>query len=82
MLMHGIGLIQHVGLRKKEMGGYDKIINPITDAFNNYEIGKDLNEFLVNPLIDRLKNIRNESKCANTLESFIISLKSFSKSKH
>ncbi len=79
VLRDGIGLIHHVGERKKNHGGYDKMIYPITDTFNIYEIGTDFQYFLLSPMIKGLENIRNESKCANVLNNLTISLRSFSK---
>jgi hypothetical protein len=43
------------------------MIHPITDAFNNYNIGTNFGEFLMNPLIEGLKKIQNESLYANDL---------------
>jgi hypothetical protein len=79
MLEHGIGLIHHVGLRKKLTCDWcDKMIHPITDAFNNYEIGSNFDEFLLIPLIEGLHEIKNDSKCGEDFNNFTIALKKFS----
>ncbi len=81
MLENGIGVIHHVGVRKKAKAGtsYDIMISPITDAFNNYTVGSDFDEFLLNPLIDGLKTVKNKSGCSRSFDNFTISLKKFSK---
>jgi hypothetical protein len=82
MLEMGIGIIHHVGARKKAEALHDKMISPITDAFNNYDIHTDLYEFLVNPLIEGLNKIKNESKCSFVFDKIMILLKKLSKNKN
>jgi hypothetical protein len=82
MLEMGIGITHHVGARKKAEALHDKIIFPITDAFNNYELHTDLHGFLVNPLIEGLNKIKNESKCSFVFDKIMISLKKLSKNKN
>jgi hypothetical protein len=79
MLEMDVGIIHHVGARQKAEALHDKIIFPITDAFNNYEIHTDLYEFLVNPLIECLNKIKNESKYSFVFDKIMISLKKLSK---
>ncbi len=80
MLDYGIGLIHHVGTRKKAEAGiyHDFMILPITDAFNDYQLGTDYDEFLIKPLMKGLQNISNKSRCSKSFDHFVISLKKFS----
>ncbi len=81
MLENGIGIIHHVGARKKVEAGtfHDIMISPITDAFNNYEIGTDLEKFLLIPLEEGLKQVEEKSGCSKSFSNFTISMRKFLK---
>jgi hypothetical protein len=79
MKKHGIGLIHHVGPRKITYPWYDIIINPITEAFVNYELETDIVKFLLQPLKEGLQKVRNKSACAKDIDSFTIAIENFTR---
>jgi hypothetical protein len=83
MLEHGIGLIHHVGARKKSEAGtlHDIMFLPITDAFHEFKIGRDIEKYLLSPLVEGLQKIQNRSKCSKVFKNFFISIKKISKIK-
>ncbi len=79
MLIHGIGLIQHVGDRKLLYTNRDKMIFPITHAFTDYKVGDDIESGLLKPLIKGLNEYSNQTRCSKVFKYFTKSIYNFIK---